>query len=238
MTSQLRYVFLAFAPVCLAQSYLATTVAGSNRLLDGHAAKTVPLRYPNGVAQDSAGNAYLADADDNRVRKVDTSGIITTIAGNGTAGFSGDNGPAAQAALNFPQGIKLDGKGNLFIADYGNHRVRKIVLATGVITTVAGNGNSRYSSDGGSATSAGMDPFDIAVDTAGNLYIADYVNNRVRKVSAANGTISSIAGTGIAGDGDNGPANQAALSNPRGISVDANGIVYFLDEGNNRVKRI
>src|SRR5579872_4398474 len=219
MTLHLRVFVLAFAPVCLAQSYLVTTVAGSNRLLDGHPAKTVPLRYPYGVAQDAGGNAYIADNNDNRIRKVDASGVITTVAGNGTAGFSGDNGPAAQAMLNGPQGVKLDGKGNLFVADYGNSRVRKIVLATGVITTVAGNGDFHYSGEGGSALAAGMDPFDIAVDTADNLYIADFFNNRVRKVTAADGKIVSIAGTGISGDGDNGPANQAALDGPVGISV-------------------
>ena len=215
-----------------------TTAAGGNRLLDGNPAKTVPLRYPDGAAQDSAGNLYFADRDDNRVRKVDTNGVISTVAGTGQAGFTGDGGPATKAQLNGPQGIKIDGKGNLYIADYLNNRVRKVNLSTGVITTVAGNGNYQYSGDGQSGTAVGIDPYDVAVDGAGNIYIADYLNNRVRKVSASDGTISSIAGTGIPGDGDNGPANLAALSNPRGISVDANGIVYFVDEGNNRVKRI
>ncbi|GEM_PF-788267 len=232
-------VFTALAAqFSYSQSYLTTTVAGSNRLLDGQPAKTVPLRYPYGIAQDSAGNVYFADSDDNRIRKVDANGIISTVAGTGQAGFSGDGGPAIKAELDSPQGVKLDGKGNLYIADYNNNRVRKIVLATGVITTIAGSDDYHYSGDGKIATSAGLDPFDIAVDSAGNVYVADYFNNRVRKVSATDGTISTIAGTGVPGDGDNIAATQAALYGPRGISVDASGFVYFLDEVNNRIKRI
>src|SRR5260370_1240508 len=129
----LRFFAIVLGPFSFAQSYLTTTVAGSNRVLDGHPAKTVPLRYPNGTAQDSAGSAYFADSDDNRIRKVDVSGIITTVAGTGQAGFSGDNGLAIQATLNGPKGIKLDGKGNLFIADYLNNRVRKLVLSRVII---------------------------------------------------------------------------------------------------------
>ena len=147
----LRFLAVVLAPFSFAQSYLTTTFAGSSRILDGHPGKTVPLRYPIGTGQDSAGNAYFADRDDNRIRKVDTNGTISTVAGTGLAGFTGDNGPATQATLNGPQGIKLDGKGNLFIADYLNNRVRKVVLSTGIITTVAGNGNYHYSGDGQSA---------------------------------------------------------------------------------------
>src|SRR5579885_3654231 len=170
----IRSIFcLLIAQISFAQSYTTTTFAGSPRLLDGHPAKSVPLRYPYGAAQDSSGNVYFADSDDNRIRKVDPQGIISTIAGTGEAGFGGDGDQATKAKLKSPQGIKLDGKGNLYIADYNNNRVRKLVLATGVITTVAGNGNFHYSGDGGKATDAGLDPYDIAVDSSGNLYIAD-----------------------------------------------------------------
>ena len=135
--------------------------------------------------------------------------------------------------------MKLDTKGNLFIADYDNNVVRKVVLSTGIITTVAGNGDDTYSGDGGPATQAGMDPYDIAVDTSGNLYIADYLNSRIRKVTAATGIISTLAGSTVPGfGGDNGPANQAVLDGPIGISVDANGAVYFVDYYNDRVRKI
>jgi uncharacterized protein (TIGR03437 family) len=190
------------------------------------------------MVQDAAGNAYFADSADNRIRKVDTSGNISTVAGTGVAGYDGENGKATGAAFDGPQGIALDTKGNLYIADYNNSVVRKVVLSTGITTTVAGMyGKFRYSGDGGPATSAGMDPYDVAVDAAGNLYISDFFNNRIRKVSASDQTISTIAGTGIPGDGG-GPATQAALNGPSGVSVDASGFVYFVDYYNNTVKKI
>src|SRR5258706_10594361 len=164
------------------QSYTTNTVAGTNRLLDGNLATSVPLRSPWGVAQDSSGNIYIADQFENRIRKVGTDGKISTIAGTGEAGFSGENDRAIKAQFDTPRAIRLDGKGNLFIADFNNNRVRKVVLATGVITTVAGNGTVRASGDNGPATQAGLDPMDLALDTSGNLYIADFSNNRVRKV--------------------------------------------------------
>lgn len=223
-----------------AQSYRMATVAGSSRLGDGNAATSVPLRYPYGVAQDTAGNIYFADASDNRVRRVGTDGKISTVTGNGVEGFGGDGGPATQAMLDTPEGIRLDAKGaNLYIGDYNNNRVRMVVLATGVITTVAGNGDYHYSGDKGPAIQAGLDPDDIAIDASGNIYIADYLNNRVRKVSAADGSINTIAGLAAPGNsGDNGPAVAAALDGPTGISVDAQNNVYFIDYINNRVRKI
>src|SRR6266404_3194125 len=241
MISRLRRtftLFVALTPLALAQSYTMTTLAGTSRLRDGSQAKTVPLRYPFGVAQDAAGNVYFADASDHRVRRVAVDGTITTIAGTGVAGFSGDNGPATKATFNTPEAIKLDGKGNLFIADYLNNRVRKLVLATGIITTVAGTADFHFAGDGGPAVQAGLDPNDIAVDSDDNIYIADNLNNRIRKVSAVDGTIATLAGIGPPGDGDDGPANQAALNAPTGISVDSQGMVYFIDSNNNRVKKI
>ncbi|HTB10689.1 MAG TPA: Ig-like domain-containing protein [Bryobacteraceae bacterium] len=231
---------LLFSAIVSAQSFSIATIAGSSRLRDGSPATTVPLRYPYGVAEDAAGNIYFADEQDNRVRRVDTSGIISTIAGTGVAGFSGDGGQATQAMFNGPEGIRLDAKGaNLYIADYQNHRVRMLVLATGVVTTVAGNGSVKFSGDNGIATQIPLDVDDIAVDNAGNIYIADFVNSRVRKVLASNGTISTIAGIANPGDGgDGGPAVQAAIDGPTGISVDAQGNVYFVDYYNNRVRKI
>jgi trimeric autotransporter adhesin len=221
-------------PMLFAQSYLSTTVAGSSRLLDGNSATSVPLRRPWGMVQDSAGNFYFADSSDNRVRRVDVNGTISTVAGNGVAGSSGDGGPGTEAELNNPQGLALDTKGNLYIADYGNERIRKVVLATDVISTVAGSGNYQYSGDNAPATAAGVDPFDVAVDTNGNLYISDNYNNRIRKVTAATQNISTLAGMNAAGNSGNGTALYA----PQGISVDANANVYFVDLGNNVVKMI
>src|SRR5271170_7401004 len=181
--------FFLCAAFAAAQSYSIATVAGSSRLRDGNPATTVPIRYPYGVAQDTAGNIYFADALDNRVRRVDTKGIISTVAGTGVAGFSGDGGPATQAMFDGPEGIRLDAKGaNLYIADFNNNRVRMVALATGVVTTVAGNGDYKYNGDNGPAIQIALDPDDIAVDNTGNIYIADFYNSRIRKVSAANGT--------------------------------------------------
>src|SRR6185295_19006353 len=221
------------------QSYTSNTVAGTNRLLDGSPATSVPLRSTWGVAQDAAGNIYFADEFENRIRRVGTDGKISTIAGTGESGFSGDNAPAFKATLDSPRALRLDGKGSLYISDYNNNRVRKLVLATGVISLVAGNGAVRASGDNGPATAAALDPHDIAIDAAGNLYIADYTNNRIRKVDAATGKITTIAGTSTAGySGDTGPANIATLFGPTGISVDASGNVYFCDSNNLVVRKI
>jgi uncharacterized protein (TIGR03437 family) len=233
-------LFFLFAAQLSAQSYSISTIAGSSRLRDGSAATTAPLRYPYGIAQDAAGNIYFADATDNRVRKVNAAGIISTVAGTGVAGFSGDGGPATQATFDQPQAVRLDAKAaNLFIADYNNNRVRVVALATGIITTVAGNGDLPWNGDTGPATQIALDPDDIAVDSAGNIYIADYTNNRIRKVLAADGTIHTIGGNGNPGySGDNGAALLATLNGPTGISVDANNNVYFIDYLNNRVRKI
>ena len=185
------------------------------------------------MAVDSSGNLFIADGYNNRVRKVSSSGIITTVAGNGTQGFSGDDGPATSAELAFPVAVALDASGNLFIADLYNNRIRK-VSTTGTITTVAGNGAKNvqsglgsYSGDNGPATSAGLNyPYGVAVDASGNLYIADLYNYRVRKVSTS-GTITTIAGNGQSGfAGDDGPAISAQLDEPFGIAVDTSGNIF------------
>jgi sugar lactone lactonase YvrE len=191
-------LFLLVSPFFLANSwaqrYVINTLAGTPRLLDGSPAINAPLREPNAVALDANGNLYIADESDSRIRKVNSAGIISTYAGTGIPGYSGDRGQAASAQLNFPSGIALDGAGNLYIADEGNAVVRRIAV-DGTINTVAGNGNPRYGGDNGPATSAQLDPMAVAVDGQGNLYIADAYNYRIRKVDTS-GNITTIAGTG------------------------------------------
>lgn len=228
-----------------------TRVAGTGR--SGYAGDSGPatsaqFQDPDGIAIDSAGSLYVADRTANVIRKV-SGGSITTYAGTGFAGFSGDGGLAAAAQLNGPTGVAIDAAGNLYIADTKNSAVRK-VAPNGVISTVAGNGPAGYSGDGGPATSAALDgPQGLAVDAAGNLYIADSGNNRVRVV-APNGTISTFAGTGLAtysGDnvggtgitsssGDGGPATKSSVVIPTAVAADSSGNIYIADYGNSKVR--
>lgn len=195
---------------------------------------TAQLGYPLDVATDSVGSFYIADTTNNRVRKI-SGGVITTVAGNGTAGFGGDNGPATSAQLNGPTGVVVDSAGNLYIADSGNHRIR--IVSNSAITTIAGSGTSGFSGDNGPATSAQLSaPQRIAVDSLGNLYIADMGNNRIRKVS--NGLITTVAGGGTAFPGDNVPATSAQLVGPRGVAVDSFGHLYIPDQANARIRKV
>ena len=205
---------------------------------DGGPALKASLNQPTGVAVDTAGNLYIADELNCRIRKVTSDGIITTIAGTGIAGFSGDGGPANAAQLNNPYDVKLDGAGNLFIADSLNQRIREVSSA-GIISSIAGNGNAGYSGDGGNATAASLNvPLSIALDGAGNLYISDNANQRIRKVSAG-GTISTIAGNGQAGfSGDGGAAAQAQFNGPADLAVDRHGNLFIVDSLNCRLRQI
>jgi uncharacterized protein (TIGR03437 family) len=215
--------------VCKVSNGVVTTVAGDGTpgfSGDDGSATNALLNGPLGVAVDYAGNVYIADSGNNRVRKV-SNGVITTVAGNGTAGFSGDNGSATNSQLNNPWGVAVDSAGNLYIADYGNNRVREI--SSGIITTVAGNGTADFSGDNGPATSAQLSSAGVAIDFAHNLYVADYRNNRVRKVSM--GVITTIAGGGSS-LGDNGSATHAQLNSPAGVAVDSAANVYIADSGN------
>ena len=197
-----------------------------------------------GVAYDSTGNLYLIETDNDRVLRIDReSGEITAVAGTGARGFSGDDGAGVDAVLNRPRGIALDAENNLYFADTFNNRIRRVDAGTGLITTVAGSGAvgrnaASFGGDGGLATEALLSlPLDVTVDTDGNLWIADLLNNRVRFVSGATGIITTVAGSGRIGSrgsfsGDNGPATSATLEFPRGVLVDANGNLYIATQAN------
>ena len=192
---------------------------------------------PFNVAIDGAGTLFISERLGHRVRRVSSAGVITTVAGNGVTGFAGDGGPATSAELSSPAGLAIDRLGNLYIADDGNLRVRR-VDASGTITTVAGTGVNTFGGDNGPATSAGLPaPTGVAVDGAGNLYIAES-DHRVRRVDPA-GIITTFAGTGVQGfSGDDGPAISAQLDTPTSVAVDSDGNVYIVDSDNNRIRRV
>jgi sugar lactone lactonase YvrE len=221
---------------------IITTVAGDGSWGfsgDGGPATSAGLYLIEGVAVDASGNLFIADNQNARIRRVDAvTGIITTVAGNGTWGYSGDGGLATSASLNLPMGVAVDVRGNLLIADEGNSRVRRVDAVTGIITTVAGDGNWGYSGDGGLATSASLAwPLGVAVDALGNLFIADSSNNRIRRVDATTGIITTVAGDGNSGfSGDGGPATSATLHWPAGVAVDLFGTLFIADYYNNRVR--
>ena len=217
---------------------IITTAAGGpyGYVGDNGTATSALLFNPTSTAAGPGGAVYIADSFHNLVRKV-VNGVITTVAGTGLPGYTGDNGAATSATLNTPWGLAVDAAGNLYISDSGNSVIRKV--SGGVITTIAGTGTASFSGDNGAATSATLnDPGGIALDAAGNLYIADFGNNRVRMVSVG-GTITTVAGNGAATfAGDSGSATSASLSGPLDVRVDAAGNLYIADRGNNRIRMV
>ena len=227
-----------------AVSGILTLVAGNGSASyggDGGAAIYASINHPEGIAIDPAGNLYIAELASNRVRRVNAqSGMISTIAGNGTAGFAGDGGPAPLAALNTPVGVAVDAGGNLYIADTGNARIRRVDALSGVITTVAGNGAHGFTPDGAPALSAALSPpLDVSVDPAGNLLVYEAASGRIRRVDAVTGILTTFAGNGATTfTGDGVPATSAAigqyLSN---VAFDSAGNAFFAD-GTGRIRRV
>jgi trimeric autotransporter adhesin len=208
---------------------------------DSGLAISASLDYPCSIAFDTTGNIYIADTANHRIRKVTKStGIITSVGGDGTQGYSGDDGPAASAVFSYPYGVSVGASGNIYIADTYNHRIRMVTKGTGIITTVAGNGTQGYSGDGGQATSAIFRyPCVVAIDASGNLLIADTFNNCIRMVTVSSGIITTVAGNGNSGySGDGGPATSATLSYLYGATVDASGNIYIADTVNNRIRMV
>jgi sugar lactone lactonase YvrE len=227
-------------------SGIVATVAGSgppgvNRgdyAGDGGQAIHARLSEPVGVAVGADGALYIADRDNAAVRRVAPNGIITTLAGTGVSGYSGDGGPGVRAELSDPENLVVDHRGRVFFTDQTNERVRMIGV-DGTITTVAGTGDAGDAGDGGPATEATLNgPYGLAIDAAGNLYVADSAGARVRKI-ARDGTITTVAGTGVAGyAGDGGQATQAQLSQPSALAIDALGNLYIGDAGNGNVRMV
>ena len=234
----------AAVSVTIAEPGIISTVAGNGTQGysgDGGAATSAELSAPEDMTVDSAGNIYIADLGNQRVRKVTKStGDISTVAGTGTDGYSGDGGLATSAELGSPEGVAVDSAGDIYIADHDNCRIRKVTASTGDISTVAGNGTCAYAGDGGAATSAEIAyPEDVALDTAGNLYIADSFNNRIRKVTISTGIITTVAGNGTEGyNGDGIAATSAELADPIGVTVDSAGNVYIADFENERARKV
>jgi uncharacterized protein (TIGR03437 family) len=233
-------ILVAVSLVSVLAQTIITTFAGSHAswTFEGVQASIAPLGTPSGAAVDRTGVIYIADSTWQRVFRIDTKGVLTTAAGNGTSGYGGDGGNAASAAINSPGALATDFNGNLYVADTANFRVRMVNRA-GVISTLAGTGTEGFSGDGGPAVSAAIgSPAGLAIDGTGNLYISDPVNHRIRIVTT-DGKISTFAGTGAAAsNGDGGPATSAALRYPAGLAVDGGGNVFVADLNANRVRRI
>lgn len=224
-----------------------STIAGKPGILgysgDGGLATAATLANPYDVAVDKDNNVYIVDSQNFAIRKIDAAtGKISTVAGAGPdhQGYAGDNGLATSAHLHTPQGIAVDDSGNLYIVDSGNHAVRKVDASTGKISTIAGTGSWGYDGDGKQGILARLQaPSRVAVDKAGDVYIADQGNNVIRKLITATGIINTIAGTGTAGySGDGGPATKATLSSPQGVALDSDGNVFITESGNSVVRAV
>jgi sugar lactone lactonase YvrE len=233
-----------FAVAAAAQTI--TTIGGNG--IQGYAGDGGPARQaefngPFGLAIDVQGNVYVGDQFNHVVRRIEKSGIVTTVAGTGQAGSSGDGGPATRAQLNYPNGLALDRTGNLYICDFFSENVRRVDRVTGMISTVAGTGSGGFSGDGGPATSAQLDaPTSIAFDHQQNLYIGDAGNQRVRRVDHKTGIITTVVGNGTsatsAGSGEGGPATQAGFAYFIYLAFDPANVLYVVDSGLSNVRRV
>ena len=228
-----------------ARTGIISTFAGSSEAGyagDGGPATRARLNEPYGIAIDKVANVYIADRHNHCVRRVDrTSGVITTFAGNGVAGFNGDGGPASRAGMVEPNGLALDpAQGRLFIADVADHRVRVVDLATGTISTFAGTGEAQHSGDGGPATAAGIHGARaVEVATDGTVYILERQGSTLRAVNPSTGVINTVAGTGARGySGDGGPAHDAVLDAPKVFALDYGGDILIVDTENHAIRRI
>jgi len=220
---------------------VVTTLAGSTQGFQDGTGTSAQFSNPYGLAIDSSGNLYVADSFNNRIRKMTPQGVVTTLAGSGTAGhrdgpgIEPDPDPDTDTGARFqnPCGVAVDSEGNVYVAEYGNHRIRKMT-PQGVVTTLAG---STQGFQDGTGTSAQFNnPYGVAIDSSGNLYVADSFNNRIRKITSA-GVVTTLAGSGTAGHND-GTGTSAQFSNPYGVTVDAAGNLYVADSFNNRIRKI
>jgi sugar lactone lactonase YvrE len=229
---------MLYTGAALAQNI--TTVAGTGEPGyngDGGPAVSANLTQPIGADIDAAGNLYIAELGAYRVRKVTPAGTISTVAGNGVYGDSGDGGPATSASIGYVYDVAVDATGNVYLADYQNSRIRR-VATNGTITTIAGNGTAGYSGDGGAATSAQISyPLGIATDASGTVYFTEYGACRIRRI-ALDGVISTVAGTTCGYSGDNGPATSAQIGAPVSLTVDGSGNILFSEYFYNRIRRI
>ena len=212
---------------------VSTLVGGGGGYADGTGA-AAQFSGTRGVAVDGSGNMYVADQSNNRIRKiVVATGVVTTLAGSGTLGNADGTGVAAQ--FNYPNGVAVDGSGNVYVSDQSNHRIRKIVVATGVVTTLAGSTSGN--ADGTGVAAQFNYPMGVAVDGSGNVYVADQNNNRIRKIVVATGVVTTLAGNSAQGNAD-GTGAAAQFSSPNGVAVDGSGNVYVADLNNNRIRKI
>ncbi len=221
---------------------IITTIAGTTPGFSGDnaPATSAHLNLPTAITLDTTGNLYIADTANHRIRRIDTTGTITTIAGNGTQGYSGDTGPATAASIDSPSGLAVDSLNNLYLADTHNQRIRKITATTGLITTIAGTGSRGQSGDNTAASTAQLAlPHGLTIDPAGNLYLADTANHRIRRIDATTGIITTIAGNGTQGfSGDTGPAIAAHLDSPRSATISPATQLTLADTNNQRVRQL
>lgn len=236
---------LAVWPAPASEPGTIVTIAGTpdvhNYAGDGGPATQAVLFYPHDVEIAANGDVYISDTQNYRIRKVDpATGIISTVVGTGEPGYAGDGGPAGEAELLMPRGLDFDDAGNLYFADTNNNVVRRVDAITGIITTVAGSGGRGFDGDGGPARKALFyAPYEVLVVPNGDLLVSDTVNNRVRRVNAATGIITTIVGNGATGFfGDGGPATEAGLNRPTALVLDDAGTLYIADSTNDRVRRV